>query len=164
MDFRLVNQVEIILVALVLLVSACKPNDIKVKETLAQQAKTLAEAVQNNDFELIADYAHPNLIYLFGGKESFLKAYKEDVLSDPHKILKVEFVSAESPIFVDNGYQSIVYFRTEATLNNELLESDQAMLAISDAKGKTWKFVQISGTFEELQEFVPEVSKKLFVE
>lgn len=152
------------MVALALFAGACKPKEINVEDALAEQAKTLARAVQNNDFEVIADYAHPNLIYLFGGRASFLKAYKEDVLSDPHKIIKVEFVSAEPPIMVEDGYQSIVYFRTEATLDDELLESDQAMLAISDMKGETWKFVQISGTFEDLQELVPEVSKKLFVE
>lgn len=164
MGIRLVKKLISYLTFLLAMLVGCESKDVSVEESLKQQAKKLAEAVQNNEFELIADYAHPNLIELFGGRTSFIQAYKEDVLSDPYQIQKVEFVSAENPIFEDNAYQSIVYFRTEAILNGKLLESEQAMLAISDTKGKTWKFVQISGTFEELQQLVPEVSEKLFVE
>lgn len=143
---------------------SCKQEKPKPDDTLSQQASDLAQAIKDNNFELLADYTHPNLLELYGGKEAFVKLYKADVEKDPYNIINVNFYQMDTLIQTPSGFQSIVYFQIEAELEGKLMESVQAMVSISDAEGQDWKFIQLSANFEELKKLIPEVSEKLFIQ
>jgi len=145
------------------LVVACNSNTSVDHAAIARtQAQEMADAMLAKDFMHMSDYIHPNLISYFGGKEDFIKIFFDEASRDTLTYLSVTTSLPDEVIKTDQNYQCILYQKTIANDGFRDLSSETALLGISDFAGEKWTFVQISGSFSELKELIPEVSEKLF--
>ena len=120
-------------------------------KNLISQAKLMAAATTKKDFGKVADLTHPIVIELNGGREEMISKTLNLMKQMSESGYYVEGVKIGSPSYtVQEGKE------TFATISQEVVMRfpagkivSKSFLAISENKGKTWKFVDGQGLSNE---------------
>jgi hypothetical protein len=122
-----------------------KPEDYP---NLKQQADEMGEAFLSKNHEKFADYMHPELMRMIGGKEKFLQVMDSaDKMMDSNKI-EVSKYQVEPPTQIlehENGLYAVLptTLVMKSPEMKEPLTDQGALLAASSDEGKNWKFVRV---------------------
>ena len=124
---------------------------------------SLIALFKKKDWKSYADYMHPSIIEMVGGKENFVTTLQQSM-----KALEVAKFDAFKngrvlQIVKTNGqYQCIIESFMQMTLNGMLISGSSYDLAFS-TDGNEWKFLRIDQTFapETIKQLIPELSTDL---
>lgn len=119
----------------------------------------------NNDFDLMADMNHPNIISLGGGTELVSKDLSED-----KKTLEgfgIKFINGKPGLpgnVIDNNNELLCFipqiYRVE--LGGKQYDSTSFLLASSSTKGENWSFVSLDRfDAKSIGQFIPNYSDEL---
>jgi len=129
---------------------------------LTQYADNYAKAVASNDYALVAELTHDDVIKMGGGAEfiiSDLKADGDQLTNQGFKYTNTEVGNHPEFLKSESQLQTVVPIRYYLTYQGKEVEAWSNLFACSTDEGVTWKFVNLE-KFDEasLREFVSNVS------
>ncbi len=130
---------------------------------LKTQADEMGVAFSANDFNKFADFMHPKLVKMAGGKNKFissLDASMEQMKSAGFELISYEMGEPIQTIEVDNQIFSVVPTETVMKLPKKTVTEQGSILAVSEDKGANWKFVRVTSK-ESLKRLFPNAIDQL---
>lgn len=121
-------------------------------KNLISQAKLMAAATTKKDFGKVADLTHSIVIELNGGREEMISKTLNLMKQMSESGYYVEGVKIGSPNYtVQEGKETFATISQEVVMRFPAgkIVSKSFLLAISENKGKTWKFVDGQGLSNE---------------
>ena len=138
-------------------------SDPKIDAAQAQ-AQACAEASITGDLNKLADFTHPKLIALIGGRTKLIEGLSKQ--REKLKIAGLSFVSVQAQVPTEviaggAGWYCVVplTYRVKTVEGRMLL--DQPMLGISNDDGKTWRYLDLTMTEPQVRKLFPEIPKTL---
>jgi hypothetical protein len=156
------------IVILPLVVTA--PNQSQTPRTKAQtpiqrlivQAKDNADAIVTRDYEAQVLYTYPAIIHKMGGFEkalAFVKASMEEIYA---KGLTIDRITIGQPsAIIKEGQEDVAIVPTEmaARIEGKQVKVNSYLVAVSQDKGKTWYFLDVSSLpKEKLRQAFPKLT------
>jgi hypothetical protein len=151
------------LILFIILFSSCAEKQ-DLSDIAWKQANELADAMVNGDVSKVAEFVHPNMLKLYGGKENFIQQLQEDLKADPYRYLSIEVEHPDEIISTENSFQCIFYQETIVYNGEQKLISTTPLFGISNKEGNQWYFVQLSDEIEKLKRLIPEISDKIKID
>lgn len=132
---------------------------------LQTQAEESGRAFVEGNFERLADYTHPKLVELIGGREKlveFLRKSVEEMKADGFVPLSSAPAAPAQVLRVGRQTYAIVPLKFKMRAPRQVLVSDSFMVAVSDDEGKNWKFLSGASLDEtKLKMLLPDAAGKL---
>ncbi len=158
-------------------------NEVKESKTeaKAEDTKTVAEAIKtaypnlktqademgkvflSKDFDKYANFMYPKLIEMTGGREKFVSLLNSSMKqfdSTGLEIVSYEVGEPSQAIEIDNQVFAVLPTKTVMKISQRTLADEGSIIAVSDDKGKNWKFVRAK-TKEAIKTLFPKVVDKL---
>ncbi len=130
---------------------------------LKTQADEMGAAFSANDFDKFADFMHPKLVKMAGGRNKFISSLStsmEQMKSTGFELISYEMGEPTQTIEVDNQIFSVVPTNTTMKLPKRTVTEQGSILAVSEDKGINWKFVRVNSK-ESLRRLFPNAIDKL---
>lgn len=139
-----------------------KPEDYP---SLKPQADEMGEAFLSKNNEKFAEYMHPELISMIGGREKFLELMDSANKMMAERKIEVSKYDVESPTqILEHEKQLYAVLPTTMVMKSpemkEPVTDKSALLAASSDEGKNWKFVRIESK-SKLKTIFPTLVDKL---
>lgn len=124
---------------------------------------SLIALFKRKDWKSYADYMHPSVIEMVGGKESFVTALKQSMKTlETVKLDVFKNGRVLQIIKANDQYQCVIESFMQMTLNGMLITGSSYDIAFSK-DGNDWKFLRIDQSFtpETIKQLIPELSPDL---
>ena len=111
---------------------------------LKEQAEACSRAFIEGDYERLADYTHPKVVELTGGREKMAEFVRKGMAEMKADGLEpLTYVTSEPTQVLKVGEQTyaVVPARLRLRAKETVFVSESFMLGVSGDGGKTWKFV-----------------------
>ncbi len=150
----------------VILLSLCTEAQ-NLSTTIKVQAMDMGNAVIRNNFNSFVKYMHPNIIEFAGGKEKMKtkmdSAYQ--VMKQFNVTFKRYWIGNPGEIVNHkNQLQAVLPQITTMITSLGELTAETYMIAISDDKGKIWRFIDTNVyKADKLKNIMPDLSPKLVI-
>jgi hypothetical protein len=151
----------------VLTLSLSRASSQNLQTNIKIQAMDMARALIKNDFTAFAEFVHPNVITLTGGREK-LKT-NIDSAASAMKQFGVQFkkilIGNPGPIIdYKNQLQSVVPQTTTMQTMMGEMEVETSLIAISMDKGKKWYFIDTNiYKADKIKTVLPDLSPSLVI-
>lgn len=126
------------------------------------KAQECADAVVTGDYKSLAAFTHPRIIEMMGGREKMIEHLMQDsaqMSSDGCKFVSATVGHPEEPRMVGTLMISMIPEKLVLRAQGATLTQEGSLLGISDDKGTTWHFLDVSNTSEfQLNEMFPELA------
>lgn len=121
------------------------------------------DAIENQNYQKITNMTYGNIVALAGGSDLFISSLKESGTSagtfDSHKVVHVS-----DHVNAGNELHAIVTYEVIMLIAKSKFQSTNNLLACSNDKGETWKFVNLDHfDLESLKVFVPLYNQELVI-
>ena len=129
--------------------SKSRLSDVNMKIAVKQQADDCVQAWVRQDFDAFTARIHPRVLELAGGKEGIMRLMKQEeeaMKSSGGKIMRASVGEAMQIRKVDSDEVAVVPESIEISGPRGLVKAESFLLGISNDGGRTWKFVEDSGT------------------
>lgn len=123
-------------------------DDKAVKETLQKSADTMADLFMNGCFREYAEYIHPKIVQMMGGKDKMETFLKEQIrtMNGEGFVFKKVSIGPPGEVLVSQGELQTVIPQVIELANAEgILKTSSSLIAISTDQGKTWHFIDTGG-------------------
>lgn len=117
-------------------------------QTAVKLANELANATVTGDYAKVVDATYPSLVTEMGGRENAIKVTTNAIQKMQADGFVIQSLTVGKPgPMLSEGTNSFVVLPTalEMTVPRALLKSKSYLLAVSNDKGKSWKFVEGAG-------------------
>jgi hypothetical protein len=133
--------------------------------TVRQQAQARANAALQRDHDTFADYTHPRLVELVGGRAKFIENERRVAKEGDAAGLKLVAYEVSEPgeLVIEGGSAYVILPTTLRVRAPKFRGVTEAyMLGISTDGGKTWKFVDASlSTPEQRYRLFPDLPARI---
>lgn len=112
--------------------------------SLTVQAKEVAKATKDNDWETLIDLTHPRVIERAGGRQAMsdsLRRAADELGSWGSELLSTEVGEAIQVRAIDNEIFAVVPFWMVIRNRQGTFRYEDSMVGISNDNGVTWRFV-----------------------
>lgn len=130
---------------------------------LKTQADRMGAAFSANDFDEFTDYMYPKLIEAAGGRDKFistLNASMDQAKSTGFELGGYEIGEPTPAIEIDNQIFSVLPTKTTMKFPSKTVTEQGSILAVSEDKGESWKFVRVKSK-ENIRPLFPKAIDKL---
>lgn len=135
--------------------------------TIKKQGLEMARAIVARDADKLIQYLHPKTIELAGGKEKILAARdtaNKYMTQFGATIKKIVIGNPDSIVQYKGQLQAVVPQTTELSFFDNTVVVETSLIALSDDKGKTWKFIDNSMyNVKKMGNKLPEISPALVI-
>jgi hypothetical protein len=142
-------------------------SDTVVLNAIEQQGNTMGKLLLSKDYKTFIKYTHPVIMDMAGGEENMIEIIKAGMEQVENQNISISFCSVERPvsyISFKNELQCTVVQRMEMKFPEGRVLSKSFLVAVSDDKGKNWKFIDPNGRdLKELQKILPDLSDTLII-
>lgn len=144
-------------------ISSSTENAIKSK--ISEDLNKMGLAMNNEDYKVLLDYTHDNIIRSVGSKENIINVIKASIAELKSKQTSVEKIALlEIHDIQKSGLQIQTYFTQEVQYNigGKTQKTIQKIIGDSNDNGNTWKYIQIDNkSREEILKIFPQLNTKL---
>jgi hypothetical protein len=137
-----------LIVALLFIASPARADEKIDVEKAVEQAKVVAKAVLDGDFAKVADFTHPKVVEIMGGREKMIAQTKAimKTLKDMGVEIKSHTVGKPAEPVIDGKTVYVVISTSMSlTANGKNLETESYLLGMTTDAGKNWVFVDGAG-------------------
>lgn len=159
------NYMKILLSTLVLVLTMSSTSIGQGLDQLKESATTYIDAMEAKDYASIVDLTYDNIIEMAGDKDYYVKLIKaqRDAYEEGGMVLKsAQYIETSPVVKAGDELHAIVKVQKEYLIAQRLYQGPSYLLAITEDKGKSWKFVDLE-TFDEegIKDFVPSYNTSL---
>lgn len=136
-------------------------------EAVKRDANAMNQAFFRGDFETFANYTHPAMIKMAGGKKKLIEVLQKSIADMKAQGYRIVSASAGAPLnMVATGdeLQAVVPQQQviDVPAKQGELHGTSHMLGVSRDGGKSWTFINVDGmSREEVRQVLPTFSPKL---
>ena len=155
------NFIALLIVPLMLL--SCSKEGMK--KNVEQQFNEMSNAYLKGNIPAYVDFMYPKIIERAGGRDSTIKLIRmllQNLSAKGTQIKSINYGNISEIIRAGKELHCIVTQTIEMSrpVGTEILET--AVFAVSDKKGKTWKFLDVSGAnIKAIKQIFPDFNDKL---
>ena len=133
--------------------------------TIKSEAQKCANAVLNQDFDVVVAQTHPRIVTFMGGKESMITTLKRgmaDMRANGSVFSEVTIGTPETPRKIGAWLTSIVPEQAVIKVKQGKLLVNSVLLGISEDEGRHWKFIDLGAvSSENFKTSFPELAGKI---
>jgi hypothetical protein len=137
-----------------------------VRKEVVKDADSMMRAFARKDFIKFADYSHPGILKVMGGKANFILAVTSAMTTGELAEAKIEAGIGEllQVIKTKGGYQALIEQKMVITIKKTQVSSTSALYGVSGPDGRSWKFADVGDKEKDvLNQFLPEMDKRLLI-
>lgn len=158
-----------LIASLVLLLPACntQPRPAEASSVIEAQANRMAQSLIKKDYKTFAEYTHPKVVEMMGGKEKMAdimdKNMSEMEAGGTH-FAKITIGTPSKTITVGKELQCTVPQSVEMKVPNGKLTTESTLIGVSTDNGEHWTFMDTSGKdMKAVKETFPTISPELVI-
>ncbi len=136
-----------------LALSAAPASCDEITDHIRSGYEALATAMQAGDYAAIVEATHPRLLQLMGGRENMAQILETEVARlamQGYRIERREIVAISAPVKGYAALYAVIKTRVELSTPEGPVRQGTYSLAISEDKGRTWKYLD-AGEMDEAQ-------------
>src|SRR6266496_5217475 len=144
MTCMIVRRMALVFLAALVLVPRSLAADAPSPEAIRLEAQACADAMLKGNFEAFADFTHPKLVELLGGRQKFIEAIKKgDAEMKAQKTAITGFTTRVPDGVVKGGSDlfAVVPTTLSMTIKDSKIKQDGYLLAVSSDGGTKWTFI-----------------------
>jgi hypothetical protein len=145
--------------------SPCRAADAPAPESIRASAQSCADAMLKGDFEAFANFTHPKLIEMFGGRQKFIDTIKKGDAEMKAQKTSITSFTVRAPDGTTKGGAdlfAVVPTTLAMTIRDSKIKQDGYLIAVSSDNGAHWTFVTGDGIERaKLKEILPNLPDEL---
>jgi hypothetical protein len=134
-------------------------------ESIRAAAQSCADAMLKGDFEAFANFTHPRLIEMFGGRQKFIATIKkgnEDMKAQKAAITSFTVRAPDGTTKGGADLFAVVPTTLAMTIRDSKIKQDGYLIGVSSDNGAHWTFVTGDGIERaKLKEILPNLPEEL---
>ena len=138
----------VILLFFITFLSGCTALKLaKQIKMIKQQAEQYAQAIKNGDYAALMEMTYPAVVTEMGGEfeaKDKLEAYVGNLMSGGMKLDKITTGEPSEVVKAGSELHAIISQTVSLKVPGGFLDTKINLLAVSDNKGKSWKFIDTS--------------------
>jgi len=140
-------------------------TSLNAQSTLIQSAEAYAQAIIDRDFSKAVSLTHLSIVSKGGGEEYIIKDFQRDrqsLVDQGIEYVAFEIGEAGQYLESEGELQTIVPVLFKMMMDKKDVESPTNLLAVSEDKGQSWRFVDLSKfDAQSLSDFIENISPDL---
>jgi hypothetical protein len=166
MTFAIARRSGLMLIAALVFCVPCRGADSPpAPDSIRAAAQSCADAMLKGDFEAFANFTHPKLIEMFGGRQKFIDAIKKGDAEMKAQKTSITSFTTRAPDGVTKGGAdlfAVVPTTLAMTIRDSKIKQDGYLIAVSSDNGAHWTFVTGDGIERaKLKEILPNLPEEL---
>lgn len=131
--------------------------------TLKAQADAMGAAFSSKDYDRFTDFMYPKLVEMSGGREKFVSTLNSSLNqagSTGFELISYEVGEPSQALEIDNQVFAVLPTKTTMKFPQRTAIDEGSIIAVSDDKGRNWKFVRVKSK-ESIRPLFPKAIDKL---
>lgn len=145
--------------------SKSTPKEEELRSSISASIDSMASAFINENYDQFVAYTHPTMLQSIGGVEKtvqLLRSTNESLKEQETRVSKIAFSDMYDIKNDGKTIQALVAQKITFKKGDESREELQKMIAISEDKGKSWKYINIGdNTKVEMTKLFPLINPNL---
>ena len=158
------NLVVLIAFIVPVLLSSCNSTE-SMKKNIEQQFSEMSQAYIKGNIPVYVDFMYPKIVERVGGRDSTIKLISmmvNSLNSQGKQIKSINYGNISDIVKAEKQLHCVVTQTIEILGPDGTNILETAVLAISEDKGKTWKFLDVSGAdLNSLKQILPNFNDDL---
>jgi hypothetical protein len=161
----MVRRLSLTFLAALVFSAPCRAADAPSPESIRAAAQSCADAMLKGDFEAFANFTHPKLIEMFGGRQKFIDTIKKGDAEMKSQKATITSFTVRAPDSTTKGGAdlfAVVPTTLAMTIKDSKIKQDGYLIAVSSDNGAHWTFVTGEGIERaKLKEILPNLPDEL---
>ena len=166
MTSAMVRRWSVVLMLAMVCAAPCRGADAPpAPESIRAAAQSCADAMLKGDFEAFANFTHPKLIEMFGGRQKFIDTIKKGDADMKAQKTSITSFTVRAPEGTTKGGAdlfAVVPTTLAMMIRDSKIKQDGYLIAVSSDNGAHWTFVTGDGIERaKLKEILPNLPEEL---
>jgi hypothetical protein len=163
---KILSRKFVVLLALIIpvMLTSCNSKEV-MKKAIEQQFVEMSNAYLKGNIPAYVDFMYPKIVERAGGRDSTIKLIEmlvQTLSSTGRQIKSINYGNISEIVKAGKELHCIVSQTLEMTRPDGTDIMETSVLAVSDDKGKSWKFLDVSGAnIKALKDIFPDFNDKL---